>query len=213
MNMRRRIAVLASGNGSNMDAIAAACERGELPGEIVLVVSNQPDAGVLDLARARGLKHCCIPHKNYPDRERFEAALIRALRASEADCVVLAGFMRILTDGFIEEYYGSLLNIHPSLLPKYPGLNTHQRALDAGDRFAGATVHFVIPELDAGPAIIQAQVAIQPGDDAATLAARVQREEHRIYPLALRWLLEGRVELRNGQTWKDEVAMNHESHA
>jgi phosphoribosylglycinamide formyltransferase-1 len=196
-----------------MDAIAAACERRELPGEIVLVVSNQPDAGVLSLARARGLPHCCIPHKNYPDREHFEAAVITALRASAAEFVVLAGFMRILTDGFIREYSGSLLNIHPSLLPNYPGLNTHQRALDAGDSDAGATVHFVTPELDAGPAILQARVPIHAGDDATTLAARVQREEHRIYPLALRWLLEGRVELRNGQTWKDEVAMNEESHA
>lgn len=194
-----------------MDAIAGACERGELPGEIVLVVSNQPDAGVLSLARARGLAHCCVPHKDYPDREHFEAAVLSALRQSEAEFVVLAGFMRILTAGFIQEYYGALLNIHPSLLPKYPGLNTHQRALDAGDSHAGATVHFVTPELDAGPAIVQAQVAIHPGDDAATLAARVQREEHRIYPLALRWLLEGRVELRNGQTWKDEVAMKHEN--
>jgi phosphoribosylglycinamide formyltransferase-1 len=208
MSERRRIAILASGNGSNMEAIAAACESGEVPGDIALIISNQPNAGVLVRARERGLPACCIPHRDYPDRQAFEAAMLAVLADTAVDVVVLAGFMRILTDGFIREYYGSLLNIHPSLLPKYPGLDTHQRALDAGDREAGTTVHFVTPVLDAGPAIIQARVPVQPGDNAASLAARVQEAEHRIYPLALRWFLEGRVELRNGQTWKDESIMN-----
>jgi phosphoribosylglycinamide formyltransferase-1 len=201
---RRRIAILASGSGSNMAAIADACARGEVPGEVVLVISNVPDAAVLQRAAARDLPCRCIPHRNYPDRATFESAMLAELRGAKAEIIALAGFMRILTESFIREYYGSLLNVHPSLLPKYPGLNTHQRALDAGDAQAGATVHFVIPELDAGPSIVQAPVPVLEHDNARSLAERVQAEEHRIYPLALRWCIEGRVALHEDRLWRDK---------
>lgn len=186
-----------------MGAIADACSRGELPAEVVLVLSNVRDAGVLANAAARALPHSCVPHTDYPDRGSFEAAMLRELRNTDVHLVVLAGFMRILTPDFIREYYGLLLNVHPSLLPKYPGLNTHQRAIEAGDREAGATIHFVTPELDAGPPIIQARVAVLPDDSADTLARRVLHVEHEIYPMALDWCLRGRVELRDGRAWKD----------
>lgn len=203
MSTPRRIAIIASGSGSNMAAIASACDRGDIPATVSLVISNVPDARVLARAEEKQLPHCCINHRDYESREAFEEAMLQALRDKAIDLVVLAGFMRILTDRFIREYYGSLLNIHPSLLPKYPGLHTHQRALDAGDTESGATVHFVIPELDAGPGILQARVPILPGDDASSLAARVQAQEHRIYPQAVRWCIEGKVELRDGKVWKD----------
>lgn len=204
MAARPRMAVLASGRGSNMDAIADACAAGSIEADLVLVVSNEPDAPVLELARTRGLNHRCISHREFADRASFDAALLAELKKMRVDLVVLAGFMRILTDAFVGEYYGSLLNIHPSLLPKYPGLNTHQRAIDAGDREAGTTVHFVIPALDAGPTIAQARVPIVAGDDAATLAARVQREEHRLYPQAIQWCVSGQVVLRDGQVYRHD---------
>ncbi|EED32416.1 phosphoribosylglycinamide formyltransferase [gamma proteobacterium NOR5-3] len=209
MSALRRIAILASGAGSNMEAIAAACEQGVIPATVGLVIANVPGAMVLERAERRRIPHYCIDHRQFEDRDAFEREMLRALREASIDFVVLAGFMRILTDRFIGEYYGSLLNIHPSLLPKYPGLNTHQRALDAGDRESGATVHFVTPELDAGPSIVQARVNIGPKDDAASLAARVQEQEHRIYPLAVRWCIEGTVMLRDGKIWKDESIMSN----
>ncbi|MFT4769329.1 MAG: phosphoribosylglycinamide formyltransferase-1 [Glaciecola sp.] len=209
MRASRRIAILASGSGSNMEAIAAACEQPETPAEVGLVICNVPNAGVLKRAEKRKIPNLCIDHRQFESRGEFEQKMLEALHAAAIELVVLAGFMRILTDHFIEEYYGSLLNIHPSLLPKYPGLNTHQRALDAGDRESGATVHFVTPELDAGPSILQATVAIRPEDDATSLAARVQEQEHRIYPLAVRWCVEKKVELRDGQVWKDESIMSN----
>ncbi|WP_439102503.1 phosphoribosylglycinamide formyltransferase [Congregibacter sp.] len=203
MSTPRRIAVIASGSGSNMAAIAAACERGDIPATLSLVISNVPHARVLARAAEWQLPNRCINHRDYESRGAFEEAMLQVLQKNAIDLVVLAGFMRILTDRFIREYYGSLLNIHPSLLPKYPGLNTHQRALDAGDEEAGATVHFVIPELDAGPTIVQARVPVLSGDDASSLAARVQAQEHQIYPLAVRWCVEKKVELRKGKVWKD----------
>ncbi|WOJ96413.1 phosphoribosylglycinamide formyltransferase [Congregibacter brevis] len=208
MSSSRRIAILASGAGSNMVAIAQACEQAVIPASIGLIISNVPDAGVLVRAKNLHLHHCCIDHRQFDNREAFERAMLLKLREASIDLVVLAGFMRILTDCFIREYYGSLLNIHPSLLPKYPGLNTHQRALDAGDREAGATVHYVIPELDAGPTIVQGKVPILPGDDADSLAARVQVQEHVIYPQAVRWCLEKKVELRDGEVWKNPLFMD-----
>jgi len=204
MNSPRRIAIIASGAGSNMDAIAKACEAGTIPATVGLIICNVPGARVLDRAAARALPHCCINHREFSNRESFEDAMLAALHKANIDLVLLAGFMRILTDRFIREFYGSLLNIHPSLLPKYPGLNTHQRALDAGDRVAGATVHFVTPELDAGPTIAQARVEVSLEDDASTLAARVQEQEHRLYPMAVRWCVEGKVALRDGQVWRDK---------
>lgn len=208
---RPRIAVLASGRGSNMEAIADACADGRIAADLALVLANDARARVLQSAEQRGLPRVCVEHRAFEGREAFEHAMLAELRAKNIDLVVLAGFMRILTPLFIREYYGSLLNIHPSLLPKYPGLHTHQRALDAGDREAGATVHFVIPELDAGPAIIQARVPISEGDRADDVAARVQREEHRIYPLAVHWCATGRVVLENGVARKDGEAISVEA--
>ena len=208
---RPRIAVLASGRGSNMEAIADACADGRITADLALVLANDAQARVLQSAEQRGLSRVCVEHRAFEDREGFEQAMLAELRAKNIDLVVLAGFMRILTPLFIREYYGSLLNIHPSLLPKYPGLHTHQRALDAGDREAGATVHFVIPELDAGPAIIQARVPINEGDRAEDVAARVQREEHRIYPLAVQWCATGRVVLEDGVARKDGEAISVEA--
>lgn len=202
-----RIAVLASGAGSTMLSIADACASGELNAQICLVLCNRPDAPVLAHAAQRGIPAVCVPHQSYPDRQAFEAAMLRELRAARPDLVALAGFMRILTETFIREYYGSLLNIHPSLLPKYPGLDTHQRALDANDREAGSSVHFVIPELDAGPVIIQARVPVRADDTARTLEARVKAQEQQIYPKALQWCLEGNVKLQNGQVWKNAAAL------
>ncbi|MHA7817044.1 MAG: phosphoribosylglycinamide formyltransferase [Pseudohaliea sp.] len=193
--MSGRVAVLASGVGSNAEALARACEDGRIDGSLCVVASNRRDAGVLTRAAARGLATLAVDHRAYPDRATFDAALHEALLPFEPDLVVLAGFMRILTPTFITPWRGRLVNIHPSLLPLYPGLDTHARALAAGDREAGATVHFVIEALDAGPAILQATVPIEAGDSPATLAARVLVEEHRIYPLAVQACLSGRVRL------------------
>jgi phosphoribosylglycinamide formyltransferase-1 len=187
--------VLISGRGSNLQAFIDACDRGALAARISLVISNNPDAAGLQRAERAGIATRCINHREYASREAFDQALVDQLRAHAIDLVILAGFMRILTPVLIEPYRGRLLNIHPSLLPKYPGLNTHQRALDAGDAEAGATVHFVTQELDGGPPVLQARVPILPGDTTDTLAARVAEREHIIYPLAARWLLEGRLAL------------------
>lgn len=190
-----RLAVLASGRGSNLRAIAQACAAGQIPARIVLVLCNVPDAPVVDLATSLGLPVRCVDHRKFPEREAFDTALLAELRDTDTEFVALAGFMRILSPIFIREYYGCLLNIHPSLLPKYKGLHTHQRALDAGDEVAGATVHYVVEDLDAGPSVIQASVKIRRGDTAAVLAQRVQQVEHEIYPEALRLCLSGQVSL------------------
>lgn len=195
--------MLISGRGSNLQAFIDACEDGRLDAEICLVLSNRADARGLERARAAGLRTACIEHRDYPSREAFDAALVECLTAHRADLVILAGFMRILTPVFTQPFFGRLLNIHPSLLPKYPGLNTHQRALDAGDQEAGATVHFVTDELDGGPPIVQARVPILPADDADSLAARVVQEEHHIYPLAARWFLQGRLTLNQDGAFLD----------
>jgi phosphoribosylglycinamide formyltransferase-1 len=203
MKAAPRLAVLVSGRGSNLSAIADAFAAGRIPGELALVVSNVPGAEALARAEARGIATHCIPHGDYDTREAFEAALLAALAAAGVNFVALAGFMRVLTERFIREYYGSLLNIHPSLLPKYPGLHTHRRALEAGDTESGATVHFVIPALDAGPAIAHARVPIVKGDTPEALAARVQSAEHRLYPQVLAWCLSGSVMLRDGAAYRD----------
>jgi phosphoribosylglycinamide formyltransferase-1 len=190
-----RLAVLISGRGSNLQAFIDACERGELESRISLVISNNPQAEGLQRAARAGIATRCINHRDYATREAFDAALVTALQAESIDLVILAGFMRILTPVLIEPYLGRLLNIHPSLLPKYPGLNTHQRALDAGDRVAGATVHFVTPELDGGPPILQASEIILQGDTAETLSTRIARLEHQIYPAVVRWFEQRRLQL------------------
>ncbi len=178
-----------------MQAFIDACSNGFLDAEIGLVLSNNPDAAGLQRAAQAGIPTCCINHRDYDAREAFDAAMASRLQEESVDLVILAGFMRILTPVFIEPFTGRLLNIHPSLLPKYPGLHTHQRALDAGDEEAGVTVHFVTPQLDGGPPVLQAKVPIMPGDTPNTLAARVIVLEHIIYPLAARWFLQGRLAL------------------
>ena len=188
----KKVVILISGRGSNMEAIV----RAQIPGaQIAAVISNRPDAAGLGFAAAHGIAAQIVDHKDYPSREAFDAALAATIDAHEPDLVVLAGFMRVLTDGFVSHYAGRLLNIHPSLLPSFPGLHTHRRALEAGVRVHGTTVHFVTPTLDCGPIVIQAVVPVLPGDDEAALAARVLEQEHRIYPQAVRWFVEGRLSL------------------
>lgn len=189
------VAILISGRGSNLQAFLDASSQGELTGQVALVLSNNPDAEGLVRAAEAGIPTEAIDHRDFESREAFDQAMVECLERYDIELVILAGFMRILTPVFIEPFAGRLLNIHPSLLPKYPGLNTHQRALDAGDSEAGVTVHFVTPELDGGPPVIQARVAIQPGDTADSLARRVLVEEHVIYPIAARWYLQGRLRL------------------
>ena len=187
----KRVAVLISGGGSNMVALAQAM-TGDFPARPCLVLSNDPGAGGLAKAAAMGIPTAAVDHKPFKgDRAAFESALLEPLLAARPDVICLAGFMRILTPGFIDRFRGKMLNIHPSLLPKYPGLHTHQRALDAGDAQAGCSVHQVIADLDAGPILGQASVPILPGDTADTLAARVLVQEHRLYPAVLRRFIDG----------------------
>lgn len=190
---RHRLVILISGSGSNLQAFIDATQRGDLDAGIACVISNKPGVFGLQRAQQAGIATAVVSHRDFPTREDYDAALLAEVQKHAPDLVILAGFMRILTPVFVKPLYGKLMNIHPSLLPKYPGLHTHQRALEAGDCEAGATVHFVSAELDDGPAIIQARVPVLPGDDADTLAARVLEQEHRIYPLAARWFCEGRL--------------------
>jgi phosphoribosylglycinamide formyltransferase-1 len=192
---RARLAVLISGRGSNLQAFIEASAGGALSADIAVVISNNPAAAGLQLAAGAGIPSRSIDHRAFSSREAFDAALAVEVDHWDVDLVILAGFMRILTPVFIQPFSGRLLNVHPSLLPRYPGLNTHQRALDAGDREAGVTVHFVTLELDGGPPIIQARVPILPGDTAQSLADRVVVQEHRIYPLAAHWAITGRLQL------------------
>jgi phosphoribosylglycinamide formyltransferase 1 len=187
----KTIVILISGRGSNMEAILGA----GLSARIAAVISNEPEASGLATARALGITTAVVPHRDFPDRAAFDAALAAAIDVHRPDLLVLAGFMRILTEDFIARYAGQLMNIHPSLLPAFPGLHTHRHALAAGVRIHGCTVHFVTPALDRGPIVVQAAVPVLPGDSEETLAARVLHEEHRIYPQAIRWFCEGRLAL------------------
>ena len=192
----KRIAVLVSGNGSNLQALIDA----DLPvsgGQIVGVISNHPDAYALQRAHAAAIDTAIISHRDYPQRDIFDQALHVQLTAWQVDIVVLAGFMRILTAEFVQKWSGNMLNIHPSLLPAYKGLHTHQRVLNSGDRYHGCTVHWVTPELDSGQSIIQGLLSVSVHDTAASLAQRIHRIEHQIYPLALRWLCSGIISLKN----------------
>jgi len=182
---RRRTAILISGRGSNMESLLRAAADPAFPAEIVGVVSNRPDAAGIGRARALGVRAEAVDHRAFAGRAGFEAALDARLRAFGADLVCLAGFMRLLTAPFVEAWRDRILNIHPSLLPSFPGLDTHARAIAAGARFAGCTVHVVRPEMDSGPIIAQAAVPILPGDDEAALSARVLAAEHRLYPMAV----------------------------
>jgi len=195
----KNIVILISGRGSNMEALIAARDAGNLPVNIVAVISNRPDAAGLETAARAGIVGHYIDHKAFAGREAFDAALAECIDGFAPDLVVLAGFMRILSEGFVRHYEGRLMNIHPSLLPSFPGLHTHQRALDEGVRIHGCTVHFVTPTLDHGPVIIQAAVPVLDSDNEASLAARVLRQEHRVYPQAVRWFAEGKLALDNGR--------------
>ena len=186
-----------------MVALIDAAASGTLPVRVAAVFANRPDAKGLEVAAAAGVVTRVVDHRLYADRESFDAAMAEAIDAYSPDLVVLAGFMRILSDGFVAHYEGRLINIHPSLLPSFPGLHTHQRALDDGVRVHGCTVHFVTPTLDHGPIVVQAAVPVLDGDDATVLAARVLEQEHRIYPLAVRWFAEGRLRLEDGRVRLD----------
>jgi phosphoribosylglycinamide formyltransferase-1 len=193
LNPALPIVVLVSGRGTNLEALLAAHARGDLPVDFRAVISNRPGVAALDRAAAHGVATEVVDHKAYADRTAFDAELATIIDRHAPALIVLAGFMRILTDGFIERYRDRMLNIHPSLLPDFRGLHTHRRALEAGISRHGATVHFVTPELDGGPAVVQASVPVQPGDTEDTLAARVLEREHRIFPLAVRWFAQGRL--------------------
>ena len=196
---RTRVVVLISGSGSNLQALIDGCHTEELPIELVAVISNRPDVLGLTRAQAANIPAITLDHKHFTDRESFDRALMQKIDSYEPDLVVLAGFMRILSNHFTQHYAGKMFNIHPSLLPKFQGLHTHQRALDAGEKRHGVTVHFVTEELDGGPAIVQASVPILANDDAKSLAKRVQRQEHIIYPLAIKWFAEGNLEMVKGK--------------
>jgi phosphoribosylglycinamide formyltransferase-1 len=189
MNVNSRIVILISGRGSNMRAICEACKSGRIQGEVVKVISNRADAGGLDYVRAENIPFEIISHKDFLGREDFDAALVKAVQEAAPDLICLAGFMRILTSVFVKPFEGKILNIHPSLLPKYKGLDTHQRAIEAGDSEAGASVHIVTDELDDGPVIAQTKVAIEKGETASSLSAKVLAVEHETYIQAICKLL------------------------
>ena len=195
--------VLISGRGSNLTSLLNAATSGAIPARIVGVISNRPDAMGLQTAETHGVPTCVIDHRGFAEREQFDVAVAAAIDGFAPDLVVLAGFMRILGQAFVRRYENRLINIHPSLLPAFPGLHTHRRALAEGVRIHGCTVHFVTPDLDHGPVIVQAAVPVLDDDDEATLAARVLVQEHQVYPLAVRWFAEGRLHLRNGRVWLD----------
>jgi len=191
----KNIVILISGRGSNMQALLDA----RLPAQVAAVISNNPQARGLDIARERGIATAVVDHRAFSDRAAFDAALAQEIDRHRPDLIALAGFMRVLTAPFIERYRGRLLNIHPSLLPAFPGLDTHRRALAAGARTHGCTVHFVTPVVDGGPIVAQAEVPVLPGDTEERLAARVLAEEHRLYPQAVRSFLEGKLGLDDGR--------------
>lgn len=203
---RKRVAVLISGRGSNMAALIEAAKAKDYPAEIVLVVSNRPEAGGLLVARAAGIATEVVDHTEFGgDRNRFEGGIQAHLEKYRVDIVCLAGFMRLLTGSFLEKWQRRILNIHPALLPDFKGLDTHRRVLEAVAKIHGATVHFVVPEMDSGPIITQGVIAVRPGDSEETLAVRVLKVEHRIYPLALKLVAEGRVQIKDNRALIDGV--------
>ena len=195
----KRIVILISGRGSNMEALVRACAAQAWPARIEAVLSNRPDAPGLAFASRAGIATAVVDHRAHGSREAFDAALEQAVQAFRPDLVVLAGFMRVLGPAFVARFEGRLLNVHPSLLPAFPGLHTHRRALEAGCHVTGATVHLVTAELDCGPIVIQSAVPVRPGDDEQALAQRVLATEHVIYPLAVRWFVEGALDVSGGR--------------
>ena len=210
-----RIVVLISGSGSNLQAIIDACANEQIAGNVVGVISNVPGVAGLERARRAGIETLTVDHRQFPSRTAFDQKLGTEIDRFKPDLIVLAGFMRILSAELIERFHGKMLNIHPSLLPAFPGLNTHQRALEAGHQRHGASVHFVTAELDGGPLIIQAEVPVLSGDDPPTLAARVLKEEHRILPLAINWIAAGRLRMGkesaelDGEPIHDPLGLKH----
>ncbi len=201
--MARNIVVLISGSGTNLQAIIDACKEGRINASISAVISNKADAYGLERAQQAAINTVFINPKDYADRESYDLALADEIEQQQADLIVMAGFMRILSPAFVERFKGKMLNIHPSLLPKYQGLNTHQRAIDANDDEHGCSVHFVTAELDGGPVVLQAKVPIFEEDSTEELAARVQAQEHAIYPLVVSWFIEQRLEMKADRAWLD----------
>jgi phosphoribosylglycinamide formyltransferase-1 len=209
----KKIVVLVSGQGSNLQALTDACQQGRIAAEIVAVFSNKAQAYGLQRAEEAGIAAHSLDAKAFIDREAFDAALADAIDQYQPDLVVLAGYMRILSAAFVQHYAGRMLNIHPSLLPKYPGLHTHRQAIDNGDSEHGTSVHFVTEQLDGGPVILQAKVPIFPGDDEDEVIERVQAQEHCIYPLVVNWFVEGRLVMRDNAAWLDDKRLHEQGHA
>lgn len=209
----KKIVVLISGNGSNLQAIIDACAQAKINGTLSAVFSNKAHAYGLERARNANIPAFALNPKDYEDRNAFDNALMAQIDEYHPDLVVLAGYMRILSPAFVTHYQGKMLNIHPSLLPKYPGLDTHKQVLEHGDAEHGATVHFVTQELDGGPVILQAKVPVFPGDDEAIIAARVQVQEHAIYPLAINWFTRERLIMRENQAWLDGAPLSSRGYA
>ncbi|WP_064555048.1 phosphoribosylglycinamide formyltransferase [Buttiauxella noackiae] len=209
----RRIVVLISGNGSNLQAIIDACKLKKINATVAAVFSNKTDAFGLERARAAEIPAHALTASQFADRAAFDRELMLEIDAYAPDLVVLAGYMRILSSEFVGHYAGRLINIHPSLLPKYPGLNTHSQVLENGDEVHGTSVHFVTEELDGGPVILQAKVPVFEGDDEEDITARVQNQEHAIYPLVVSWFIEGRLQMRENSAWLDGNKLPPQGHA
>lgn len=199
----KKIVVLVSGQGSNLQALIDACQQGRIAANIVAVFSNKAQAYGLQRAEEAGIAAHALDAKSFADREAFDAALAEAIDQYQPDLVVLAGYMRILSHAFVQHYAGRMLNIHPSLLPKYPGLHTHRQAIDNGDNEHGTSVHFVTEQLDGGPVVLQAKVPIFPGDEEDEVIERVQTQEHHIYPLVVNWFVTGRLTMSDNAAWLD----------
>lgn len=209
----KNIVVLVSGQGSNLQALIDACQQGRIAAKIVAVFSNKAQAYALQRAEAAGIATHALDAKAYEDRAAFDAALADAIDQYQPELVVLAGYMRILSPQLVQRYAGRIVNIHPSLLPKYPGLHTHRQAIDNSDGEHGTSVHFVTEQLDGGPVILQAKVPIFPGDEENEVIERVQAQEHTIYPLVVNWFVEGRLAMREGAAWLDGERLPEQGHA
>lgn len=209
----KRIVVLVSGNGSNLQAILDACQQGRINGSIAAVFSNKAEAFGLERAREAGVPAHALAASQFADREAFDRQLMLEIDAYAPDLVVLAGYMRILSPAFVQRYLGRMLNVHPSLLPKYPGLHTHRQAIENGDEEHGTSVHFVTEELDGGPVILQARVPVFREDSEADVMARVQHQEHAIYPLVVSWFVDDRLSMRDDRAWLDGQPLPAEGYA
>jgi phosphoribosylglycinamide formyltransferase-1 len=213
MSKQASIVVLISGNGSNLQTILDQCEQGSINGKVTAVFSNKSTAYGLERAQEAGVDAISLSQADFADRDAFDAALMTQIDQYQPDLIVLAGYMRILSDDFVQHYAGKMLNIHPSLLPKYPGLDTHQRAMDNGDEEHGASVHFVTPELDAGPVILQAKVPVFTEDDIEELSSRVHTQEHMIYPMVIQWFCARRLAMTNGKAVLDGEVLAESGYA